>query len=236
MPESCAPEGSKRGNQIADGTPRIGWVGLGARYVAPILLVLVALFQQSLSHGGSLTPWKGGGFGMFSSYDSPGARLIRVYLENDGERTPVSVPRKYRRAAADLRALPTTARLEDLAAALASETWIDLGETVYKLEADDSSDGESPDLSKYIRPAGAHREPGGIEQRRIRHISIRGEQLLDSLTPTRVPHEAVRVQLWKLRFRSEGAELAVVMVDEVVAPNPSSGRFENDDPLGTNQR
>jgi hypothetical protein len=43
-----------------------------------VLLVLVAAAQISLTRAASLTPWKGGGFGMFSTNDHAGHRALRI--------------------------------------------------------------------------------------------------------------------------------------------------------------
>lgn len=52
-------------------------------FLPPLLLVAVALVQLGLAHTTSLSPWKMGGFGMFSTSDSPGFRVHRVKLETD---------------------------------------------------------------------------------------------------------------------------------------------------------
>ena len=48
------------------------------KFAAPILLSTLACLQIVLGLFFGLTPWKGGGFGMFSTVDSNGARSIRV--------------------------------------------------------------------------------------------------------------------------------------------------------------
>lgn len=53
------------------------WLSL----VIPGLLLLVAVTQIALVHQTRLSPWKGGGFGMFSTLDAPDARVIRLALE-----------------------------------------------------------------------------------------------------------------------------------------------------------
>jgi hypothetical protein len=49
-------------------------------FVAPLVLIGIACLQLYLAHSHHLTPWKGGGFGMFSTVDSQGARFLRIYL------------------------------------------------------------------------------------------------------------------------------------------------------------
>lgn len=56
------------------------WLG-----VPPVaLLVVVALLQMTLAHTVGLSPWKGGGFGMFSTVDSPDYRMVIVTVRLEG--------------------------------------------------------------------------------------------------------------------------------------------------------
>jgi len=45
-----------------------------------VLLTVVALVQINLALTKDLSPWKGGGFGMFSTMDGPGNRQVDVFL------------------------------------------------------------------------------------------------------------------------------------------------------------
>ncbi len=47
-------------------------------WFVPLLLIIVALRQIFLVSTTKLSPWKGGGFGMFSSIDKPSKRVIEV--------------------------------------------------------------------------------------------------------------------------------------------------------------
>ena len=49
-----------------------------------VLLLLVAAGQVYLATRGSLTPWKGGGFGMFSTNDRPDSRRVRAWVSSAG--------------------------------------------------------------------------------------------------------------------------------------------------------
>ncbi|MBD5778789.1 hypothetical protein IEN85_04750 [Pelagicoccus sp. NFK12] len=92
---------------------------------APILLLLgVALTQFYFSRTGELSVWKGGGFGMFSSYDDPGNRLLRVTLVTEsGERFPaaVSLPRGQD---AKLRTMPSRQRLRRVMEQFSTAEWL----------------------------------------------------------------------------------------------------------------
>lgn len=101
--------------------------------VIPVgILLAVASSQVVLTHAIALTSWKGGGFGMFSTVDSRGARFLRVYLVRKGDdgrnyEIPVAIPHKGER----LRRLVTQARtapgyeesLERLARGLIATEW-----------------------------------------------------------------------------------------------------------------
>ena len=52
---------------------RLGWI-------PPILLLIVAAFQIYLVRTAHLTPWKGGGFGMFSTTDGNANRSLRILV------------------------------------------------------------------------------------------------------------------------------------------------------------
>ena len=61
-------------------------------WFVPILLMVVALRQITLVFTIDLTPWKGGGFGMFSSIDRPSNRVIEVRgLTATGESIEIDV-------------------------------------------------------------------------------------------------------------------------------------------------
>jgi hypothetical protein len=51
------------------------------RTILPVaLLVAVASVQVVLTRTAGLSPWKGGGFGMFSTTDDSGRRRVRVFV------------------------------------------------------------------------------------------------------------------------------------------------------------
>jgi hypothetical protein len=91
-----------------------------AAAVAPVLLAVVAAGQLWLAHSRALTPWCGGGFGMFSSVDGWGARHLHAWLRGDGWRREVEIPRELHDLEERALALPDTTRLRRLARALAA--------------------------------------------------------------------------------------------------------------------
>ena len=51
------------------------------RAAIPVALLLaVAAVQVTLARTAGLSPWKGGGFGMFSTTDDAGRRRVRVFV------------------------------------------------------------------------------------------------------------------------------------------------------------
>ena len=92
-------------------------------WLAPGLLVLVACIQLALVRTHDLTAWKGGGFGMFSTLDSPVARTLRVVLlTTEGEALVLFPSVEVRRAR--LLNMPDTELLTDLAAQTVREDWL----------------------------------------------------------------------------------------------------------------
>lgn len=91
--------------------------------IAPLCLCLVAAFHLSRVWTANQTPWKGGGFGMFSTVDDESARFLRCYLQTDTSELPLPLPPAADKTVAELRAAPTQAALDKLAAKLASQAW-----------------------------------------------------------------------------------------------------------------
>lgn len=92
--------------------------------VAPLLLVLVGMGQMGLVRHADLTPWKGGGFGMFAAIDE---RVLVVEVDVGDERRPVSrdaVATVVDPAVIDRAvAMPDSSALERVGAAVLSVPW-----------------------------------------------------------------------------------------------------------------
>ncbi|MEX2548802.1 MAG: hypothetical protein WD638_01140 [Nitriliruptoraceae bacterium] len=94
--------------------------------IAPLLLIVVASTQVVVASTSDLTPWRGGGFGMFSTLDTHDQRILRVTITAaDAEGVPVdpaallSDGAALREVAVTARNHPTSANLEGLAASVA---------------------------------------------------------------------------------------------------------------------
>jgi hypothetical protein len=81
----------------------------------------VALLQIHLVRAQDLSPWKGGGFGMFSSTDAGRQRQLRVYLVEPERLREVAIPESLEDRAMRVAALPSPARLRDFAARVGTE-------------------------------------------------------------------------------------------------------------------
>ena len=102
-------------------------------WLAPAALVVIALHQIALAHAADLSPWKGGGYGMFSTNDHGGARFVRVWALEPGPGEGASAAGGERRvrippglvnASYRLRDLPRPEALRAFGRALARE-WPD---------------------------------------------------------------------------------------------------------------
>jgi hypothetical protein len=95
----------------AHGRPPGGWLSL-----APVLLlVAVACHQLWRVHADGMSPWLGGGFGMFSTLDGWSHRHLRGYVVRGGVRREVEVPRELGAEVKRALALPDERRLHRLA-------------------------------------------------------------------------------------------------------------------------
>jgi hypothetical protein len=93
--------------------------------IAPVCLCFVALFHVFRVYCCDQTPWKGGGFGMFSTVDERTARYVRMYLVTPSGDLPVRVPKSWQKRLTEIQAAPSQAGLDGLAERLATLQWRD---------------------------------------------------------------------------------------------------------------
>ena len=79
------------------------------------LLVVVAGMQVTLSRRADLTPWKGGGFGMFSTTDDAARRRVRVFVSAPERSEEIDIAPSLEDAARRAAALPADYELARLA-------------------------------------------------------------------------------------------------------------------------
>lgn len=85
-----------------------------------LLLVAVAAAQMALSLNAGLSPWKGGGFGMFASNDGLPFRSVRVFVEAPSRSEEILIPPSLLPAAAAAVTFPRPQALESLARGIAA--------------------------------------------------------------------------------------------------------------------
>lgn len=79
------------------------------------LLLAVAGGQLILAKTAGLSPWKGGGFGMFSTTDDAGRRHVRVFVTAPERSEELAIPPSLQDLARRAATLPTDAALSRLA-------------------------------------------------------------------------------------------------------------------------
>jgi hypothetical protein len=89
------------------------WAALPA-----VLLAVVAATQIVLTQVQMLSPWKGGGFGMFSTLDERPFRYVRMFVRAPERSEELAVPASLEELAASAEILPSNLQLERLARAV----------------------------------------------------------------------------------------------------------------------
>jgi hypothetical protein len=85
-----------------------------------LILLIVAAVQVGLARTASLTAWKGGGFGMFSTIDDAPHRAVRVIVEGPQRSEEVAIAPSIDDAAIRAMTLPSDRLLRRLAEAVAA--------------------------------------------------------------------------------------------------------------------
>ena len=100
---------------------RISW------YLPSVLLVGVACTQLWVAHVTNLSPWAGGGFGMFSTTDVRGHRHLHAFALRPGLRRELEIPSSLHHDVQRILAFPSEGALRTLALALADLPTPDAG-------------------------------------------------------------------------------------------------------------
>jgi hypothetical protein len=174
-----------------------------------------------------LSPWKGGGFGMFSTVDAPSARFVRLYLVNDEEQIPVIPPKALATEIGMLRTLPDQGRLHRLASTIASRTWVD-----YRLSSAARHyrdllaelavwpDGLFPDAQRGGLLAELNRSlvtDPEIDFGKLRLVRPLEENEPLPAASRIVPVKQVRAEVWRYRFDGSTARLRAHKLVETTA-------------------
>jgi hypothetical protein len=87
-------------------------------FIPTILLIVVACVQIYLARNADLTPWKGGGFGMFSTTDGNANRYLRVYVTAPQRSEEILIKPSLEDLATRAEMYPQNSQLEKLAKAI----------------------------------------------------------------------------------------------------------------------
>ena len=91
-----------------------------ARILPPVLLVVVAVTQIVAARMADLTPWKGGGFGMFATLDHGAYRGVDIVVDGPDRSESLAVPPSLEIAAARAAAFPADWLIRRLAEGVAA--------------------------------------------------------------------------------------------------------------------
>lgn len=98
-----------------------GWLRRCAYVLPGLVLVAIAGNQIRLAYTADLTPWKGGGFGMFASADRGVMRLIRIVaIARNGRERSLRPGRALREPILAAKLFPSEQRLTAVAEAVAA--------------------------------------------------------------------------------------------------------------------
>ncbi len=206
-------------------------------YAVPGLLILIACWQIYRAHEQYLTPWKGGGFGMFSTVDAPGNRILRTYLITpEGEAMTLygtmSIQKKR------ILGMPDDPTLEQIGREAAAEGW-----AIYPFdEVLDEIASLPEDLRKYLArtPSMDRRRQERRRERALVEADSTGEPPDSSLIavdsteivpyPSRVAFaqprprppgtvepdiRQVRVEVWGMRYDPQASRATPYLLNDV---------------------
>lgn len=188
-----------------------------------LVLAAVAVGQMVVAWSSDLSPWKGGGFGMFSTIDSPGARVVRAYLVRGDEQIPVTIPDSLRELEMETRTHPTPERLGALATRLAAGTWVRYrlvppSEHFRQLRSRFRSErGLGPD--EIVIPTGAGSLAAAAFFDRLFEELGMLRMLSDEESPPEAePFDAARVEVWRLTLDRPGRQLLLRRLRTAAVP------------------
>lgn len=202
--------------QVSSYTPDAAARSLQNRRVllAPICLCLVAGLHVWRVTTAGQTPWKGGGFGMFSTIDSESSRFVRATLLTSEGPRPIVIPSEFEKKIAELRAAPNQAQLQDLADRLAARGWIDPLAAQQWLAEQLRQEATAPLTAKRlrelrtVRPVNTITSPANTKLVAAKKNETAGEP---------IPFTAVRVELYKFEMPAGTADLRSRLLLEAVS-------------------
>jgi hypothetical protein len=177
---------------------RRSWIRRMELFAVPFVLVAVALVQIVRAHVVGQSAWKGGGFGMFSTVDSSGARFFRAYLIKDGLQLAVPIPDRLEDLVHRTKIVPTDENLQLIADELATEQWVHSDFAMRALEVRDHvtvspDNDDAPTM--VIDPAPSTR----------RTVRVQALHVADPIPAPSdlVEFDSIRVDFWKYEYERD---------------------------------
>lgn len=180
-----------------------------ARWLAaPAVLIAIAIHQIYLVRTVNLTPWKGGGFGMFSTDRTGASRTVRIYLAaQKGEQLlqlPVTAPRELRERVLALRQAPTFEGARTLARVLAVMPWHEPAEI----------DAVAAGGAQALAAQALAQRDGGASSEQLGKLLTLPRAWISGLRSTvrhgqgrPIQYDHVIVEVWEARYDEDGPAL-----------------------------
>lgn len=169
-------------------------------WLAPICLCLVAAFHLYRVSTAGQTPWKGGGFGMFSTFDAENARFVRAWLITPQGPRLLEIPSELEKSVAELRAAPNQAGLDAVTKRLTQRTWYDpvaaREQFALKLKNEPTKQPLTGERLRELRESSGTAAPTANN---FATTPVVANKKTERRQPT-IPFDAVRVELWKFEM------------------------------------
>jgi len=183
-------------------------------WLIPVVLCVIAVSQIIRAETTTLSPWKGGGFGMFATMDAPGLRFFTVQaLREDGQHCTVKVPFKGMGEFGPFtstmgryqKVIPTQRGLERIGVLLMESEFIPTIEN--QAESIRSFAAENPWADEKLTEM--------IEQARVTYRPVQPpDHLTDSTRVVKLA--AVRLQNWRMKFDQATTSLSCEPIGEPI--------------------
>lgn len=195
-------------------------------WLAPICLCLVAAFHLYRVTTAGQTPWKGGGFGMFSTFDAENARFVRAWVTTPEGPRPIELPSELEKRVAELRAAPHQVGLDELAQRLAKRTWFDpvVAREQFAAKLQSTTDGQPLDGERW-RALRESQTPQSYSPESSTAALIANKP--NEQRSGTISCSEVRVELWKFTMPAGTANLQAELLYtalQPVSPKPEASR------------
>jgi hypothetical protein len=204
---------------LSDRDRRFAWA-------VPALMAAVAVGQMGLARIADLSPWKGAGFGMFSTVDGVDARFVRVTGMREGAAIPLRLPPSLAQRESRLRTLPSASGLGALADRVAAGTWeqISLGDAMRRYQKQRDEGRLEPRDTRALEEL---RRAASQGSRTVGASLPLTRMLEDAETPTPpgevLVFEAIEAAVWRYRFDPAGPALRAEPIQALRRPLQPEG-------------